>query len=252
MNYFIFSDESGYWNKNRSNEDYYIRCWIVVHSGFINSIIDNNGSINLENLKGFFAIVKLSDFYSEKYKIRENIESSLKNIFEDLKQLLKEYMQDIKPAVLSAVNRILFLHTYEKYSWVNFFKALELRGEEIDKIIIDNPQFNKKEYKKMLLSIENINLKEEQVKFKEDLSQQNKLVKFLDIPDRYGGYVSKIMTNTITRGEKEDFLNFYNLSISEKIAYGNILPGIEKIFRGYENDVKFIRSKLSEILIYKK
>ena len=252
MNYFIFSDESGHWNKDRSNGDYYIRCWIVVHSGFINSIIDNNRSINLENFRGFFTIVKSSDFYSEKYKIRENIESSLKNIFEDLKQLLKEYMQDIKPAVLSAVNRILFLHTYEKYSWVNFFKALQLKGEEIDKIIIDKPQFNKKEYKKMLLSIENIDLKEVQIKFKEDLSQQNKLVKFLNIPDRYSRCVSKIITNTITIREKEDFLNFYNRSISRKIVYGNILPGIEKIFRGYENDVKFLRSKLSEILIYKK
>jgi hypothetical protein len=252
MDYFIFSDESGHWNKDRSREDYYIRCWVVVHSGFINSIIDNNGSINLENFRGFFTIIKLSDFYYEKYKIRERIESMMENIFEDLKQVPKDYMKDIKPAVLSAVNRILFLYTYEKYSWVNFFKALQLRGEGINKIIIDKPQFNKKEYKKMLLSIENINLKEVQIKFKEDLSQQNKLVKFLHIPDRYGRCVSKIMTNTITISEKEDFLNFYNRSISGKIVYGNILPGIEKIFRGYENDVKFLRSKLSEILIYKK
>jgi len=240
--YLIFSDESGSWNiRNNVEDNYYVRCWITIPSDkFLNE--------EYKDLKSFFTVIKLSDFYSERYIIRERIEKSLKNIFEDLKQILKEYMNDIKPAILSAVNKVLFLNIYERYCWINFFEGLKLRGNDIESIIIDNPQFNKKEYKKMLLSIDEIELRkskikirleESKIKFKDEMRWDGKISKALDIADKYSRLLLRIIKGEEKSNEIGDFRKFYKISIKhQKIDHGNILPGIEKVFKGYVEDLK--------------
>mgnify|MGYP000266811511 CR=1 FL=1 len=165
--YFIFSDEAGNWNSK--SEKYYVRCWIILPSQNVGDFIVSE-NIN-SYLKSFFAIVRLEEFYSERYRIRDEIDSALENIFFKLKDILKEYMKKIPKAVQSAVNRILFLNIYEKYCWVNFINFLNLDSSKIQTVFINKPQFNEKEYLEILEDKE-IRISRDKIKFvKIDLNQ---------------------------------------------------------------------------------
>jgi len=222
--YFIFSDESGTWN---SKDVYYLRSWILVPSENLGDFLISQDTKSY--IKSFFTIVKLSEFYSERYRIRTEIDSALANIFFNLKNILKDYMKKIPKEVKGAVNKILFLNIYEKYCWVNAINYLGLGSEKIQKVFIDSPQFNKKEYLE-ILTYEGIRISKDKVNIVKSANLNKRSVEYKGLlyADKYVSLLRKLLEERLTEKKLKDFADFYKETHIEK---GNIIPGIEKVFR---------------------
>jgi len=218
MNYYISTDESGKWSEK---EGWYIRGWIKIPVE-MESDLKNLFERDDYNKDIFchFTITKLSEFYSRKIIVREEIEKSIGIIFDNLKSILKRYMTKIPKEVSDAVNRVLFLFIYEKWMWED---AKRLNFDSVSTFYINNPQFTKKEYREML---DIVGINAEQIKFEKGNHPGIKIV------DKYVSLLGKILSSNFK--DNHAYNNF--ISFIEKISLvgGNLVPGIDKVF--YKSD----------------
>jgi len=161
--YFIFSDESGYWH-NTKKDALYVRSWVKIladkyyklegiwktqklpyptdksllkNQKGISEIIFNNSEIIL-----FFTITKLNEFYRRKWKIRDQVSLALSQ----LESLLKrKYEKKIPPKLKNALNQVLFLNVYEAFHIDNAVKYLCDKNAKYN-FIIHKPQFAENDY----------------------------------------------------------------------------------------------------------
>jgi len=220
MNYCIFTDESGKWSEN---EGWYIRGWVKIPAEMVSDLENEfeNDDFN-KDIYCHFTITKLCEFYSQKIIVREEIEKSLATIFDNLKSILKEYMEKIPTEVSDAVNRILFLFIYERWMWED---AKRLNFDSVSTFYINNPQFTKKEYREML---DIVGINAEQIKFKKGNHQGIK------IADKYVSLLGKILSSNFE--DNHGYNNFKRSIKRVSLVGGNLVLGIDKVFYRYDRD----------------
>lgn len=240
--FFIFTDEAGSWS-NRSKK-YYVRSWIKIPKanyffleGKFKELFSNIGLtwnllkskpdianfiFNKKNkIQIFFTFTTLEEFYIQKFRIRNTIMTEVQRALVTLRDRLKEYMKKkVPPKIENAINYVLFLHVYEKHHLHNMSERL-LQKDRVHDLVIEKPQFNKKDYKTILneLGVNNYKIKEKEglgMRVADSLASSFYDILLQDFKDKEG-------------------INFYKKYISPYLIEGNCGRGVNKIFLHYNN-----------------
>jgi len=249
MKFIIFTDESGSWNEKpkKENELYYVRCWVKVPEKKCRvKIIGRNkkslfydiDKIKDYPIKIFFTFSCLSEFYNQKFIIREEIKKEIGNVLVKLGEILKDYMKKIPGEVEDAINRILFLNVYERYAWQDAIDSGILDG--VEKIYIHSPQFTKSEYEGLLQTVGF-----EKGKWVFVSGDKNEEVNLADT-------LSKLMRRVLSSNFSEDkqVSNLKELIKNNCIKTGRVIPGVDKVFFKYRlNTDKIIKNRFEKYLL---
>lgn len=222
MKFIVFTDESGSWNEKPlgESESYYVRCWVRIAEKDIKFLSGNLDKIKNSSARVYFTFSKLSEFYSQKYNVREEIEREVGTIFLKLGKSIKDYMNRIPKEIRDAINRVLFLYIYERYAW-EYAKTSGILNFA-DKIFINSPQFTKADYKDLLKTL---GFSKENYFFIER-NEDNKGISAADT-------LSRLMKKVIVEnfGNKERVSNLKNIIRNNAVKEeGNMILGVDKVF----------------------
>lgn len=215
MKYQIFTDESGHWgNEDITNGEYYVRCWIRAP---INESFDDESACNF---KIYFTFSSLPEFRNRKFLIKDSIKQKVETAFVELEEAIKgkDYMKKIPKVVEGAINKVLFLHLYERYAWEDAKIAGMFDG--VEKYFIHSPQFTKMDYYDLLKII---GIEKNNISF-----IKNDDNKGVNLADKYAGKFCKILNNSFSNtSEVHEFKSFL---ATRFVSEGKIMNGIDKIF----------------------
>jgi hypothetical protein len=219
MKFIIFTDEAGSWNQKPSNEEsYYVRCWVRISYKDRKYLSGDVEIIKNSSAKVYLTFSKLSEFYSQKYNIREEIEREVGTVFLRMGESLKDYMHKIPKEIRDAINRVLFLYIYERYAW-EYAKTSGILNN-VDQIFIHSPQFTKADYKDLLKTL---GFGRENYVFIE--GNKNRGISAADTLSRL---MKKVLTEDFKN--KERVLNLKKIIQNSGVEKGNMILGVDKVF----------------------
>lgn len=179
--YFVFSDESGSWHKDKGAEDkdVYVRSWIVVHESGYDKMVEaiNYASSEIQcnelrwktlaNQEKYWGLLEKFDFrifititcpsdikWESKYRITRDFHEQVHNL--DFGEISENLVDALKKKIFDDIKNVLFLNYYEKTHIENAKKGIDRVLPQSDNVLIyrvDPPQMSKDGWLQMLSSI---------------------------------------------------------------------------------------------------
>jgi len=245
--YLIFSDESGSWasQNGKKNPPIYVRSWVKIRKQEcerldLRSNIDN--ILKQNKIEILFTFTCLEEFYTRKFKAREDNIAYIDNAINTLEQRVhKKYLLEIPKRVRDGINYILFLYVYEKW---HIEDALEKLWDCNNKytFIFEKPQFTQKDYKKVISSTR--------------IAGNYKILKAnshigLKIADRLARFFNKKIIEKLSKDETIDkrIKDYYKKIILTNLkTEGNCAAGVNKVFLSGRFNLTMEESKLIKTL----
>lgn len=227
--YLIFSDESGSWasRNGKRSPPVYLRSWVKIKKQDCEQwdLRYNIDKILRKNkIEVLFTFTCLEEFYTRKFKAREDNVVYIENAISTLEQQAhKGYLKEIPLRVKNVINYVLFLYVYERWHLEN---ALERLWDPSNKytFIFEKPQFTQRDYKKVIASTK--------------IAGNYKILKAnshigLKIADRLARFFNKKIIEKLLKKEAIDkrIVDHYKKFILPNLkTAGNCAAGVNKVF----------------------
>jgi len=230
MNYLVFSDESGDWNKG----DYYVRAWIRIapaqYEDLRKEIIFSKYEIgvkelkweryikNCENFKKIFSVdfnvfitISIPQHFQDRSDNKYNIIKALKNLKNDQFTGEDKFIEVIRNKIINSAKHTLFFNYFEKQHIKNSKKALVNNIDSSEyKYIIDTPQSLDKDWADLASECEIINI---------DIEKKSEKVPGIELADVVAGCVHEYLRgNSIANKIYKNHIKNKMLDMSSKIC----------------------------------